>query len=104
MPNCQDHTEQNEDVDLYSRRDELQDPNSNKETSMERPTESTSQIRIRNFSKEKCTSQIGQSKLSLPKPVAASSAPLFDAYSESARLNDDDDIQGMQIWLKFFLF
>ena len=79
MPNCQDHTEQNEDVDLYSRRDEPQDPNSSRKTSMERPTESTSRI--------------AQSKLSLPKPVAASSAPLFDAYSESSRL-DDDDIQG----------
>ena len=92
----------NEDVGLYSRRDELQDPNLSRERSMERPG-SSSRIALnmapnssRGTSIEKLaesSSRIANLKLALPKPV--SSAPLFDAYSESSRLNDDDDdIQG----------
>ena len=104
----------NEDVGLYSRRDELRfrtvdelkDPNPSRERSMERP-ESSSQIALnmapnssRGTSIEKLagsSSRIANLKLALPKPV--SSAPLFDAYSESSRLNDDDDddIQGTYI-------
>ena len=89
-----------EDIGLYSRRDELQDPNFSRERSMEKPL-SISQI----FSNIAPNSSSGTSierlaesssrnaplKLALPKPV--SSASLFPAYSESSRLNDDD-IQG----------
>ena len=131
MPTCQGHSQttdaqlsqtqtdpyvhirsdlHNEDVGLYSRRDELRfrtvdelkEPNPSRERSMERP-ESSSQIALnmapnssRGTSIEKLagsSSRIANLKLALPKPV--SSAPLFDAYSESSRLNDDDDdIQG----------
>ena len=96
------HSEDNEDIGLYSRRDELQDPNSSRERSMERPV-SSSQIASNmapNSSSGTSIERLAESssrnaplKLALPKPV--SSAPLFDAYSESSRLNDDDDdIQG----------
>ena len=120
MPTCQGHTqttdaqlshtqtgeyghilsEHNDDIGLYSRRDELQDPNSSRERSMERPG-SSSRIALnmapnssRGTSMERLaesSSQNAQLKLALPKPV--SSAPLFAAYSESSRLNDDN-IQG----------
>ena len=148
MPTCQGHTQttdaqlnhaqtgphfhirsdlHNEDVGLYSRRDELQDPNPSRERSssridlnvapnsrrdelqdpsersMERPGSSSEKAlnmapnSSRGTSIERLaesSSRIASLKLALPKPV--SSAPLFDAYSESSRLNDDDDdeIQG----------
>ena len=88
-----------EDIGLYSRRDELQDPNFSRERSMEKPL-SISQI----FSNIAPNSSSGTSierlaesssrnaplKMALPKPVV-SKAPLFDAYLESSRLSDDDD-------------
>ena len=120
MPTCQGHSQttdvqlshaqtgpyvhirsnlHNEDVGLYSRRDELQDLS---ERSMERPG-SSSRIALNMAPKSsrgtsierlaESSSRNAPLKLALPKPV--SSAPLFDAYSESSRLNDDDDdIQG----------
>ena len=129
MPTCQGHTQttdaqlshaqtgpyvhirpdlHNEDVGLYSRRDELQDPNPSRERSIERPGPS-SRIDLNmapNSSRKtsierlaESTSRIASLKLALPKPV--SSAPLFDAYSESSRLNDDDDdIQGKYLLTK----
>ena len=106
-------SEHNEDIVLYSRRDELQDPNSSRERSMveivmnmEKPV-SSSQIASNmapNSSSGTSIERLAESssrnaplKLALPKPIAsrpkpiASSAPLFDAYLESSRLNDDDD-------------
>ena len=128
MPTCQGHTqttdaqlshaqigphghirsEHNEDVGLYSRRDELQDPNLSRERSMERPG-SSSRVALNmapNSSRGTSMERLAESssriaQLKLPKPVGskiASSAPLFDAYSESSRLDDDDDdIQGTNL-------
>ena len=103
------HSEHNEDIGLYSRRDELQDPNSSRERSMveivmnmEKPV-SSSQIASNmtpnsssGTSIERQTESSSRNtplKLALPKPVASkcSNAPLFDAYLESSRLSDDDD-------------
>ena len=98
-------SEHNEDIGLYSRRDELQDPNSSRERSMEKPV-SSSQIASNmapNSSSGTSIERLAESssrnaplKMALPKPVASkcSKAPLFDAYLESSRLDDDnDDIQ-----------